>query len=121
MKIKSLIFLSFLIFLLPFNSQSAISLSDTTKIVILSLNDQHAKIDNYDKLKALVDQIKKENNNVLLFAAGDNFTGNPIVDMYPDKGYPIIDLMNEVGFNAMLLEIMNLIMSGDSVEKNKSG
>lgn len=74
--------------------------SDTTKVVLLSLNDQHAKIDQYARLKAMVDQIRQQNQYVLLFAAGDNFTGNPVVDQYPDKGFPIIDLMNTVGFNA---------------------
>lgn len=72
---------------------------DTTKIVLLSINDQHAKIDNYGKLKALVDSIRRVEKHVLLFSAGDNFTGNPVVDMYPDKGYPIIDVMNMAGFN----------------------
>jgi 5'-nucleotidase / UDP-sugar diphosphatase len=33
-------------------------------------------------------------------AAGDNFTGNPVVDQYYDKGFPIIELMNLTGFNA---------------------
>lgn len=74
--------------------------SDTVKVILLSLNDQHAKIDNYIQLKALVDQIRSENKYVILLAAGDNFTGNPVVDQYPDKGFPIIDLMNITGFNA---------------------
>lgn len=73
---------------------------DTTKVVILSLNDQHAKIDNYGYLKHIVDSIRNENPYVILLSAGDNFTGNPVVDQYKEKGYPIIDLMNDVGFNA---------------------
>lgn len=80
--------------------QSYAQVADTVKVVILSVNDQHAKIDNYGQLKALVDKIRSENNHVLLFAAGDNFTGNPIVDMYEDRGFPIIDLMNDIGFSA---------------------
>lgn len=88
-------------FLLSFSViQTKAVTSDTVKIVILSLNDQHAKIDNYGHLKAALDEIRSKNNDVLLFAAGDNFTGNPIVDQYVDKGFPIIDLMNTVGFNA---------------------
>ncbi len=100
MKITSTIFIILLSLILPLCCKSATDNSDTTRVIILSVNDQHAKIDNYGKLKALVDQIRKENENVLLFAAGDNFTGNPIVDMYPEKGFPIIDLMNQAGFNA---------------------
>lgn len=74
--------------------------ADTVKIIILSVNDQHARIDNYTQLKALVDQIRMENKYVILLAAGDNFTGNPVVDQYRDKGAPIIELMNLTGFNA---------------------
>ena len=40
----------------------------------------------------------KTHKYVFLVSAGDNFTGNPIVDMYPDKGYPMIDLMNKLHF-----------------------
>lgn len=81
-------------------AQNSTQNSDTTKVIILSLNDQHAKIDNYGQLKAAVDKIRKENKYVYLFSGGDNFTGNPVVDQYPDKGYPMIDLMNSVGFTA---------------------
>ncbi len=78
---------------------NATALSDTIRVVLLSINDQHAKIDNYGKLKGLVDSIQRAEPNVLLFAAGDNFTGNPIVDQYPEKGYPMIDVMNMAGFD----------------------
>ncbi len=73
---------------------------DTIQVVILSINDQHSKIDNYGKLKALVDHIRSENKHVILLSAGDNFTGNPVVDQYHDKGFPVIDLMNLTGFHA---------------------
>jgi len=72
--------------------------NDTTTVVILSVNDMHAKIDNFPKFKALVDDIRTQYTYVLLVSAGDNFTGNPIVDQYPDPGYPMIELMNTVGF-----------------------
>lgn len=77
--------------------------NDTTKIVVLSVNDIHAKIDNFPKFKSLVDSIRIVHKQVLLLAAGDNFTGNPIVDQYPEPGYPIIELMNLSGFNASAL------------------
>ncbi len=86
--------------LLAFQSIGLAQVNDTVKIVVLSVNDQHAKIDNYGQFKALVDKIRDENKYVLLFAAGDNFTGNPIVDMHDDRGFPIIDLMNDLDFNA---------------------
>jgi 5'-nucleotidase / UDP-sugar diphosphatase len=70
-----------------------------TEIVILHTNDMHAKIDNLGKLAYLADSLRKTNAYVFLVAAGDNFTGNPIVDMAKDKGSPMIDLMNHCGFN----------------------
>lgn len=72
---------------------------DTTTLIIVSANDMHAKIDNFPKLKALVDGIRQKNEYVLLVSAGDMFTGNPVVDQYPDKGFPMIDLMNKTGFD----------------------
>ncbi|MDR2938209.1 MAG: metallophosphatase, partial [Prevotellaceae bacterium] len=74
-----------------------------TEVVILSLNDLHAKIDNLDKVAAFVEKERAENPNVLLLAAGDLFSGNPVVDYYPDKGFPMIDLMNEIKFDAVTL------------------
>lgn len=88
-----------LFFLLNYGIAIAFAGSDTTTVVIISCNDMHAKIDNFPKLKALVDNIRHENEYVLLVSAGDMFTGNPVVDQYADKGYPIIELMNTVGFD----------------------
>ena len=73
---------------------------DSTEIIILHTNDMHAKIDNLGKLAYLADSLKRTHLYVFLVAAGDNFTGNPIVDQVEDKGYPMIDLMNRCGFNA---------------------
>jgi 5'-nucleotidase/UDP-sugar diphosphatase len=78
---------------------SAQKTSEATEIVILHTNDMHAKIDNMGKLAALAESLRKTHKHVFLVAAGDNFTGNPIVDMAKDKGYPMIDLMNHCGFN----------------------
>lgn len=77
--------------------------NDTTRIVLLSVNDMHAKIDNFPRFKSLVDSIRGCHKNVLLLSAGDIFTGNPVVDQYPDKGYPMIQLMNLTGFSVSAL------------------
>lgn len=77
------------------NSQN----NDTTTIIILHTNDMHAKIDNMAKLAYYVDYYRNKYDNVLLFSAGDNFTGNPIVDQYKPQGYPMIDLMNKLHYN----------------------
>ena len=104
---KTRIFLFYLLFLfLSFNGTNPVFGAKSKKsleIVILHTNDMHAKIDNFGKLAYLVDSIKALHKHVFLVAAGDNFTGNPIVDMYPDKGFPMIDLMNKVGFNLSAL------------------
>lgn len=71
-----------------------------TEIVILSLNDVHGHIDSFDKVAAYVSDQRNRNPNVLLLSAGDLFSGNPAVDFYADRGYPVIDLMNELGFDA---------------------
>ncbi len=72
------------------------------KLTIFITNDIHGKIDNFAKVKYLVDEEKKK-TNVLLTNSGDIFSGNPIVDNYPQKGFPIIDLMNQVGYDISVI------------------
>ncbi len=78
---------------------SVFSQNDTTEIIILHTNDMHAKIDNFDKLKTVVDNYKSKYKDVYLFSAGDLFTGNPIVDQYKNPGYPMIQLMNKMPYD----------------------
>ena len=68
------------------------------QVIILHTNDMHSKIDNMAKLAYLADSLRSRHPDVYLVASGDNFTGNPVVDMIPDVGYPMIDLMNRCGF-----------------------
>ena len=70
-----------------------------TEIIILHTNDMHSRIDNFGKLAYLADSLRRTHKYVFLVAAGDNFTGNPIVDMYPDKGFPMIELMNMLHYD----------------------
>lgn len=69
-----------------------------TEVIILHLNDMHAKTEGFARLKYLADSLKRNHPHVFIVAAGDNFTGNPYIDMVADKGYPMIDLMNQAGF-----------------------
>lgn len=71
----------------------------TKEVIILHTNDMHAKIDNLSKVAYLADSLRSLHPYVFLVAAGDNFTGNPVVDMVADKGYPMIELMNMCGYN----------------------
>jgi 2',3'-cyclic-nucleotide 2'-phosphodiesterase (5'-nucleotidase family) len=76
---------------------------DTTTIVILHTNDNHSTIDNYGRLAALVKDTKATNDHVFLLCAGDIFTGNAVVDYYPKKYYPSIDLMNMCSYDVTCL------------------
>ena len=76
---------------------------DTTKdLTIFFINDQHGQLDNFAKIKYLVDE-EKESTNVIVACSGDIFSGNPVVDNYPEKGYPMIDIMNRVGFDVSVI------------------
>ncbi len=74
----------------------------TKNLTIFFVNDQHGQIDNFSKIKHIVDN-EKQNTNVIVASSGDMFSGNPIVDNYPEKGFPMIDLMNKVGFDIAVL------------------
>ncbi|MCP5046517.1 MAG: hypothetical protein GY940_05045, partial [bacterium] len=74
-----------------------------TQIVIFHINDVHAKIDNYPKIAWIVAEERKKNPHVFLMNAGDNFSGNPIVDMVEPKGEPVRVLMNHTGYDVMAL------------------
>ena len=63
------------------------------------MNDIHATLDNFPKLAYIVDSLRLLYPDMLLVAAGDNQTGNPVNDQYPEKGLPVIELMNSTGFN----------------------
>lgn len=76
--------------------------SITKDLTIFIVNDIHAQIDNFSKIKYIIDK-EREGTNVIVTSGGDIFSGNPIVDNYPEKGYPIIDLMNRVGFDISVI------------------
>ena len=70
------------------------------EIHILATNDMHASIENFPQLAAIVDSLRAIDPGLLVFSAGDNRTGNPLNDQYEIPSYPIVALMNLVGFNA---------------------
>ena len=75
---------------------------NATQLTIFHVNDMHGQLDNFAKIKQIVDAARLE-TNVLVVSGGDIFSGNPIVDQYTEKGYPIIDVMNEVGFDISVI------------------
>jgi len=76
-----------------------VSKAEEKQAVIFAVNDMHAAIDNFPKLACLVDSLRALYPDMLLVSAGDNQTGNPVNDQSPEKGLPMIELMNTVGFN----------------------
>ena len=73
------------------------------EIHILATNDMHASIERFPQLAALVDSLRSVDPGLLVFSAGDNRTGNPLNDQYEIPAYPMVSLMNLVGFNASAL------------------
>lgn len=73
------------------------------EIHILSTNDMHANIHAFPQLGAIADSLRAEYPSLLVFSAGDNRTGEPINDIYDIPAYPMVALMNQVGFNASAL------------------
>lgn len=67
-------------------------------LTIFFVNDQHGQIDNFAKVKYIVDK-EREETEVIVACAGDMFSGNPVADYYEEKGFPMIDIMNKVGFD----------------------
>ena len=76
--------------------------SPSIGLTIFFVNDQHGEINNFAKVKHIVDKEELE-TNVIVACSGDIFSGNPVVDNHPEKGYPIIDIMNQVGFDISVL------------------
>ncbi|MDY0342684.1 MAG: bifunctional UDP-sugar hydrolase/5'-nucleotidase [Lentimicrobium sp.] len=92
-------FISGILLLALFSINTSAQQADTLTLTIVSVNDMHARIDHFPGFISWMDSIRSCHEHVLLFSAGDNFTGNPVVDQYPDKGYPMIQLMNLAHFN----------------------
>ena len=78
---------------------SRITLPAERSAVIFAVNDMHAAIDNFPKLAYIVDSLKTIYPGMLLVSAGDNQTGDPVNDQFPEKGLPVIELMNATGFD----------------------
>jgi 2',3'-cyclic-nucleotide 2'-phosphodiesterase (5'-nucleotidase family) len=76
-----------------------------TRVVIFHSNDVHAKIDNFAKVAAILERERKSGADVYYLSAGDNFTGNPIVDRYAPPGEPMLEIYNRLGLD--LLELGN--------------
>jgi len=70
------------------------------EVHILAVNDMHANLGAIPKLAAIADSLRTLYPSLLVFSTGDNRTGNPVNDMYEVSSYPMVSLMNQIGFNA---------------------
>ena len=90
------------------------SLFSQKELVILHTNDTHSRIEplpETDKYSAnrggvirratLIDQVRKENKNVLLVDAGDFLQGTPYFNLF--KGEVEVEAMNKMGYEAVTI------------------
>ena len=84
------------------------SSKEYTKLKVLSINDLHGAIDESDDNYGMAgiswyinEQRKDENQAVLVLAAGDMFQGSAISNY--SYGQTVVELMNEVKFDAMTI------------------
>ena len=74
--------------------------AERKEVHILSVNDMHAKIENMPQLAAIADSLRGLYPDLLIISAGDNRTGEPLNDLYEIPAYPMVILMNMIGFDA---------------------
>ena len=67
---------------------------------ILSINDPHAAIQQMPRLGYVADSLRALYPDLLILSAGDNRSGDPINDMFEIPAYPMVALMNQIGFHA---------------------
>ena len=97
---KNLFFLS--IVLLAMVSCAQPQSEQVNHVYILSTNDMHANIEAMPRLATLVKEYEAK-GKVLLVDSGDRVTGNAYVDDDAEPGVPMIELMNEVGYDVVTL------------------
>ena len=102
MKTIRAIFLVLLIFIFGCTKDNQIQNTPTKDLTIFFVNDVHGQIENFSKVKHIIDA-ERAITNVIVTSSGDLFSGNPTVDNYTEKGYPIIDIMNQIGFDIAVL------------------
>ena len=79
------------------------SYSQNREVHILAANDMHATIEAFPQLAGIADSLRTLYPSLLILSAGDNRTGNPKNDMFRIPSFPMVTLMNQVGFDATAL------------------
>ena len=76
--------------------------AEESHLYIISTNDMHANIEAMPRLATIVQEYEAM-GEVLLVDSGDRVTGNAYVDDDAQPGIPMIELMNEVGYDVVTL------------------
>ena len=77
-----------------------LSAQNRRELHILSINDPHAAIEQFPRLGYVADPLRAIYPDLLILSAGDNRSGDPINDMFDIPAYPMVALMNQIGFHA---------------------
>ena len=72
-------------------------------VVIFHFNDLHGRIERLARMATIVRGEREKGSEVYLFCAGDNFSGNPLVDQAEPKGEPVLELLNTLDVDVMVL------------------
>lgn len=80
-----------------------VSAQERRELHILSANDMHAAIENFPRLGYVADSLRALYPDLLILSGGDNRSGDPINDMFEIPAYPMVALMNQVGFHATVV------------------
>ena len=98
----------------PALSKEILNSKELTRLTILYTNDIHSRIEpfplndpkfsnqgGFARRAEVIDEIKKENDNILLLDAGDIFQGTPYFNIY--KGELEYTLMSMMGYDAVTI------------------
>ena len=78
----------------------ALPAQERRELHVLSINDPHAAIEQFPRLGFIADSLRTLYPGLLILSAGDNRSGDPINDMFEIPAYPMVALMNQIGFHA---------------------
>lgn len=93
---------NFFLSLLMFAALTA-SAQERRELHILSANDMHAAIEQFPRLGYVADSLRALYPDLLILSGGDNRSGDPVNDMFEVPAYPMVALMNQVGFHATVV------------------
>ena len=77
-----------------------LSAQERRELHVLSINDPHAAIEQFPRLGYVADSLRAIYPDLLILSAGDNRSGDPVNDMFEIPAYPMVVLMNQIGFHA---------------------